>query len=192
MDGPGLEIDMGMKLFVSAIILIMCPMTYARVDIKTTKPMIIPVDNVTPKITEKDVEEVVPTSEIAPTDSGSSVISRILDKGFNYWYKNSELKKSAVGRAADSAQEKLKTDVVVPAATKNGVSHKFSFRVEAFQTQAKLEYTGWTKAAVKYDASHARTNFEVSEKVWKNKDLVLSHSVTSREDVSSVGVKWSW
>lgn len=180
-----------MKLVVSTLIIMFSPVCFAKVDIKTTKPMIIPVDNVTPRITEKDVEEVVPT-DISQGESGNSVISRMLDKGFNYWYKNSELKKSSVGRAADAAQEKLKTDVVVPAATKNGTNHKFSFRVEAFQTQAKLEYTGWTKAAVKYDASHARTNFEVSEKVWKDKDLVLSHSVTSREDVSSVGVKWAW
>lgn len=180
-----------MKLLISALLIIVSPVCFGRVDLKSTKPMIIPVDRVTPTISKKDVEEVVPT-DINAEDSSSSIFSRILDRGFNYWYKNSELKKSAVGRAADSAQEKLKTDVVVPANSKGGTNHKFSFRVEAFQTLAKMEYTGWTKAAVKYNAARAETNFEVSEKVWKNKDLVVSHAVTAREGVSSVGMKWSW
>lgn len=169
--------------------MITCP-CLARVDIKTTKPMIIPMDKVTPRITKKDVEQIIPT-DFTPDDGSSTVFSRIADRGFNYWYKNSEFKNSAVGRAAENAQEKLKTDVVVPS-NKKGMNHKFSFRVEAFQTLAKMEYSGWTKAAVNYNAARAQTNFEVSEKVWKDKDLVLSHSVTSRENVSSAGVKWSW
>jgi hypothetical protein len=180
-----------MKFLISALLIVLSPAAFGRVDIKTTKPMIIPVDNVTPTITQKDVAEVVPT-DMKAEDSSSSIFSRIMDRGFNYWYKNSEFKNSAVGRAAEDAQQKLKTDVVVPAKNKGGVNHKFSFRVEAFQTMAKMEYTGWTNAAVKYNAAKAETNFEVSEKVFKNKALVVSHSVTSREGVSSVGMKWSW
>lgn len=163
----------------------------ARVDLKSTKPLIIPVDTVTPHITEKDVAEVIPT-DVTAADSTGSVITRIADRGIQYWYNNSGFKNSALGRVAEDAQEKLKTDVVVPASSSGGVTHKFSFKIEAFQALAKMEYTGWLKAVIDYNARQAQTDFSISEKIWNNKDFVMTHSITAREGVSSMGVRWNF
>lgn len=163
----------------------------ARVNVRNTKPLLIPVDRVSPRITSKQVAEIIPT-DVKATDSTGSVMNRIMDRSLNYWYNNSGFKESAIGRVAEETQEKLKTDVVVKGASPKATTHKFSFRIEAFQALAKVEYTGWMRAMVDYNAQKAQTNFAVREKIWKDKDLVVSHSMSSREGVSSMGVGWSW
>ncbi len=164
---------------------------FAKIDLDATKPLLIPVDHVTPQITQKDVGEIIPT-DVDSTQSTGSMMSRIADRSFQYWYNNSGFKDSAVGRVAESTQEKLKTDVVVPSSSASGVTHKFSFKIEAFQALAKMEYTGWIKAMIDYNARAAQTDFSVSEKLFKDKDLVVSHSLSAREGMSSMGLRWSF
>lgn len=163
----------------------------AKVDLKSTKRLIIPEDKVTPKITSEDVAKVVPT-DLKAGDSESTVITRIADRGFSLWFNSAAMKATTIGRIAETAQEKLKTDVVVPAASPKGVSHKFSFKIEAFQALAKLEYTGWLKAAVNYDAKASATDISFKEKVFHNKDLIVSHKADKQQDLSMIGLAWSW
>ncbi len=172
-------------------LLLITSSSYARVDLRTTRPLVIPVDRVSPRITNSDVAQFIPT-DMPASDNTGSVITRIMDRGLNYWYNSTGFKNSTLGRAAEETQEKLKTDVVVHGANPKSTSHKFSFRVEAFQSLAKIEYTGWMRAAINYNAQKAQTNIAVREKIYKDKDLVLSHSMSSQEGVSSMGVGWSW
>lgn len=162
----------------------------AKVDLKSTKRLIIPVDNVTPKITQDDVAKVIPL-DFKEGESQSTVLTRIADRGFSLWFNSSAIKSSAVGRMAETAQEKLKTDVVVPASSSGGVSHKFSFRLEAFQALAKIEYTGWLNASLKYDAKSSQTGVFFTEKILE-KDLVVSHTANREQDLSMVALAWSW
>lgn len=180
-----------MKWIACCSILLMTCSSFARVDIRTTKPLVIPVDRFSPRITSKDIAEFVPT-DVTSNDSADSVVGRIVDRGLSYWYNNSGFKNTALGRVAEDAQQKLKTDVTVQGSSPKATAHKFSFRIEAFQALAKIEYTGWMKAAINYNAQKAQTNIAVREKIYKDKDLVVSHSVSSREGVSSMGVGWSW
>ena len=168
-----------------------CCKCLAKIDLKSTKPLVIPQDTVTPRITSEDVAKIIPT-DIKKDESTSSVMSRIADRTFNAWFNSSTIKNSAVGRIAEKTQEKLKTDVVVAGAKPEDTTHKFSFRIEAFQALAKLEYTGWMKAVVDYDAKVSQTNVEVKEKVFHDKDLVLSHKKNSEQGLSMIGLAWSW
>ncbi|MNJ93294.1 hypothetical protein D3C87_109730 [compost metagenome] len=183
-----------MRIFASLILLICVSGNCwaKRIDIRTTKRLVIPVDNVTPKITSKDVEKLVPTDMARVSNSGN-IMTRIADRGFNLWFNSSAVKNSALGRAADKTQEKLKTDVVIEEGQGSSkTKHKFSFRVEAFQALAKIEYSGWMKAAVNYDAKASQTNIQVSEKLFADKDLVVSHRATSKEALSMVGLGWQF
>ena len=171
---------------------ICCPCLAAKVSVKNTRPMIIPVDTVTPKITRADVEKLVPL-EMAKASTSSNILTRIADRGFSMWFNSSAVKDSAIGRAADKTQEKLRTDVTIEEGSgTNSVKHKFSMRLEAFQTMAKLEYSGWTRANVNYDASRSQTNFEIQEKAFGDKDLVVSHKASSKEALSMVGLNWNF
>ncbi|MFM6928044.1 MAG: hypothetical protein ACKOX6_06235 [Bdellovibrio sp.] len=162
----------------------------AKVDIASTKPMVIPVDNVTPKLTSADVAKVIPLDR-GIRDTGT-MMSRIADRSFNLWFSSETVQESLLGRVVQETQETLKTDVEVPASDKHGISHKFSFRVECFQALAKLEYKGWLNAAINYNARDAQTDIEVKEKVFVNKDLIFSHKGSSKEGLSMVGLAWQW
>ncbi|WP_415062370.1 hypothetical protein [Bdellovibrio sp.] len=181
-----------MRLIMTVLFLVTCSgVCWGKVDLKSTKRLIIPVDQVTPKITQADVAQVVPM-DFKEGDSQNTVFSRIADRGFSLWFNSSFMKESALGRFAEEAQEKLKTDVVVPASTTKGVSHKFSFRIEAFQALAKMEYTGWLRAAINYDAKASATDILFKEKVFANKDLIVSHRANKDQDLSMIGLAWSW
>lgn len=172
-----------------------CPCMAAKsskVSVKNTKRLIIPVDYVTPKVTSKDVEELVPL-EMAKTSDSGNILTRIADRGFSMWFNSAAVKGSALGRAAETTQEKLRTDVVIDqGAGSNKVKHKFSVRLEAFQALAKVEYSGWMKANLDYNAQKAQTNFEIRDKLFDNKDLVVSHKTSSTEALSMVGVNWGF
>ena len=187
-----------MRFLLSLILMITCSKCLAKSrEVAAQKPSkdvgtawVIPVDNVTPKITQKDVQEFIPT-DMQPTGDPGQVAGRVADRGLNYWLNSPAMKDTALVRVVDETQQKLKTDVVVQGG-ENEVQHKFSFRVEAFQALAKLEYTGWLKAAVNYDAKAAETNIQVSEKVFDNKDLTLTHKGNSKEALSMVGLGWNF
>lgn len=183
-----------MRLLGSIFLILSCTFgslcCWAKVDLRSTKPLVIPVDNVTPKLTSADVAKVIPT-DMTAAEGTSSVMTRIADRTFNLWFKSSAMKDSPLVRIAEKTQETLNTDVVVAAKNPDEVSHKFSFRVEAFQALAKLEYSGWTKCAVNYDAKASQTNVELKEKLF-NKDLVLSHKKNPAEGLSMIGLAWTW
>ncbi len=165
---------------------------HAKVDLASTKPLVIPVDNFTPKITSADVAEVIPCDASVRTTSTSNMMVRIADRTFNHWFNSPTMKASMLGRAVDETQEKLKTDVILPADSSDGVTHKFSFRVEAFQALAKLEYSGWMKAAINYDAKAASTDIFLKEKFFTNKEFIVSHQAKKDQDLSMIGLAWQW
>ncbi len=181
-----------MRLVMSFLLFIFAGVPcWAKVDLKSTKRLIIPVDRVTPKITSADVAKVVPT-DLKEGDSESTVLTRIADRGFSLWFNSSAMRATTLGRMAETAQEKLKTDVVVPASTPRGVSHKFSFKIEAFQALAKVEYTGWLRAAINYDAKSSETDILFKDKVFQNKDLIVSHKASKEQGLSMVGLAWTF
>jgi hypothetical protein len=164
----------------------------AEVDIASTKPLVIPVDNVTPRITYSDVEQVIPCDASVKGTSTTNMMGRIADRSFNYWFNSPMMKSSMLVRAVEDTQEKLKTDVVVPAHSSEGTTHKFSFRIEAFQALAKMEYTGWMRAAINYDAKASSTDISLKEKVFTDKEFIISHQAKKDQDLSMIGLAWQW
>ena len=184
------SIDM-VKVFGFIIILMASLMAQAGVDLKSTERIFVPVDNVTPKITSADVAKVVPL-DLHQGDPESKVFTRIADKGVSLWINSAIMNDTSVGRFAKSTQEKLKADVILPAKNLNGTSHKFTFKVEAFQALAKMEYSGWWKAAFNYDLKAATSDISVRDRVFENKDLIFSHKTTKEQALSMVGLAWTW
>ena len=183
-----------MRLLGSIFLILSCTFCslccWAKVDLRSTSLLVIPVDNFTPRLTSADVAKVIPT-DMTAAENTASVMNRIADKTFNLWFNSAAMKDSPLVRIAEKTQETLKTDVIVAGKNPEEVSHRFSFRVEAFQALAKLEYSGWTKCAVNYDAKASQTNVELKEKLF-NKDLVLSHKKNSTEGLSMIGLAWTW
>ncbi|MGZ3772923.1 MAG: hypothetical protein ACXVCY_05375 [Pseudobdellovibrionaceae bacterium] len=181
-----------MKLIMSFLLMIGFTVPcLGKVDLESTQPLVIPEDTVTPKLTKNDVAKVIPT-DLKQGDSQTTIMKRIADRGVSLWFNSDVMKETSIGRFAETAQEKLKTDVILPTRTPQGVNHKLSFKVEAFQALAKLEYTGYLNASVNYDAKASATDILFKEKIFTNKNLLLSHKVHKDQDLSMIGLAWSW
>ena len=180
------------KTLVVFIIMAISQATFAKLDIKSTKPLTIPLKNdLDQKITSKDVEKIVPLDIPAGSDM-NTVASKIADKGIQSWFNSAQVQASVHGQTANKVQKKMATDITVKASEQpNAVEHKVSMQLMALQTMARLQYSGLLNAVVNYDVRAAQSMVELSDKVF-NKDLFVNHSSSSKEDVSSVGVRWGW
>lgn len=136
-------------------------------------------------------EKVLPKS-MAATDSSGSVVGKIIDNSIAYWWNNSEMKNTSVGQAAEAVQNKMKAEMDLGTSGQNKVGHKLSLKVLAMQALAKLEYKGWFKGALNYDAKSKTAEAEILENLSNNKDLVISHSVTTNENKSQLSLRWNW
>ncbi len=161
---------------------------WAKVDLQKTKVLVLPSDmsgSLGPNILNK----VIP-SKIESNESANHFLSKMADNSVSLIWNTSDLKKTSLGRVADNAEKKLNMQTTVEG--KNNVNHSFSFKVLALQTLARLEYSGWFKGALSYEAHEAKTEAEFSEKINKNQDFVISQSLTSAESKSRVGLRWDW
>lgn len=176
----------------SILIALSAPCGAAEKKVKSLyKAVVIPTEVEAPKMTMEDAQKIIPI-DFQPGVGSNEVVSRIADKGLQYWYDRSALKSSALGAAVESAQESLATNIEVPAEGDGDIAHRFSIRFEAFQGMAKLEYHGWLNAFINYDAFRAQSEILFNETVFNNKNLFVNHKITSFESLSSVGLSWNW
>ena len=138
-----------------------------------------------------DMAQVIPLS-LQPTDNSSQVFSQIADKTAGVIFNSPAVRASSLGRTATDVEQKMKQEVVLSDGSPDSVKQKLNFNVQAFQTTARLDYTGYTHAAVKYQASASTLGFEVSEKVSGNKDLVVSHDIKPDDRLSQVSLRWTF
>lgn len=169
------------------------PACWARVDIRHTKKLVLPTDYSQPFWTEKTSQRIF-SANITPNDSGTSAASKIADNTFSYWWETSEVKKTAIGRTADNLDKKLKTEVNLGTSSSSSAKteHKLSIKLLAMQALAKIEYKGWVRAGLNYDAHAAKTEAQLLENISANNDLVLSHSISATENKSQVSLLWNW
>ncbi len=179
-------------LTIISILQVFAASAFAKIDIESTQPLYVPLEETgNEPITQKDVENIIPTDLKATGDMGA-VAARIVDRSVQSWFNSASVQGSVLGQTATTVQRKLAADVTLASSDENqAVQHKFSFSLMAFQAAAKLQYSGFLNAVFNYDARAARSVLEFSEKIF-NKDFFLNHSSSSVENISSVGVKWGW
>jgi hypothetical protein len=168
-----------------------CHTAKARIDVRETQPLILPKDPSEPVLSAETSKKILP-KKIEPGESGNSVISEMVDNSFSTWWDQSAVKESGVGKVADDIDKKLKTEVNLGKSADSQTEHKISVKVLAAQALAKIEYQGWVKAGVNYDARAAKTEAQVTDNLAKNQDLVVSHSITSTENASQLSLVWNW
>lgn len=179
--------------FISLIILLLpLAMAHGKIHRSKMKKLVIPQGVETTDLTQKEMLKIVPFKNLSPLDKPDVVLGKIADGGVNYWFNNTEAKNSFLKKSVDQVQEKMKTDVVIKGESKTKVDHKISFKLEAFQALAKVEYIGWLKANLIYNMNESKSVFELREKVFRNKDLILSHTANQKESAAAIGIGWNW
>jgi hypothetical protein len=163
---------------------------YARTTVENTKRLYMPQLTAEESVVASVSNKI--TKSLTAADSSQSVISKVIDSSLSYWWENSGIKNTSVGKAADSVEKKMQAEVNLGSTGAEKTEHKFSFKVLAAQALAKIEYIGWVKAALKYDAKSANAQAELLENLSNNKDLVISHSVGRAESKSQLSLRWNW
>ncbi|MBC7419101.1 MAG: hypothetical protein H7328_00085 [Bdellovibrio sp.] len=163
----------------------------AKVNVKNTKRLVMPIDISEPLISTQTSDKLLPKS-VTNHDSGSSVISKIVDNGFSVWWDQSPIRQTSVGRAVEKVEKNMKAEIDFGRAKDSKIDHKLSIKLLAMQALAKLEYRGWVRAAINYDARAAKAEAEILESLAENKDLILSQSFAAQENKSQVSVRWNW
>lgn len=95
--------------------------------------------------------------EYVPEDAhllqkNSFVMKRLMDRGTRRAMHSSWIKKSSIGRMADDVKNNMQADLEFKDSKE--INHKFDFKIQAFQSQAFLQYSGFTKAQLRYDLSN--------------------------------------
>ena len=165
----------------------------AKIDVTSTKKMILPTEVTAPNEAVKFSDRV--QSNLSATDSTQTVMSKMMDNSFGYLWENSGIQNTAIGQAMKKVETKMRADVDLGSTSgdsHNKVEHKLSFRVLAAQALAKIEYFGWFKGNIQYDVRNAASIAEITENLSNNKDLVVSHVSTKSESRSQVSFRWEW
>jgi hypothetical protein len=166
----------------------------AKFDLFLTQKLTLPQKIELPPSAIVEVSNKVNQS-LTAADSSRTVVTKIIDSSLSYWWDTSGIKNTSMGQAVEVVEHKMRADVnlgstVAPNA--NTTQHKLSFRLLAAQALAKVEYLGWFKGAVKYNARSATAEAEILENLANDKDLVVSHSVSPAESKSQLSLRWNW
>ncbi len=143
---------------------------------------------------QKDFNKRVLPKSLTAADSSQSVVAKIIDNSLSYWWENSEMKNSSIGQTATKIEENMKAEVDLGASgsASDKTDHKLSLKFLAMQALAKIQYIGWTRAEINYDAKASKAEVEVLENLSNNKDLVITHSFTASESKSQLSLRWNW
>lgn len=169
----------------------LCFKAEARIDLKDTKRLILPTDPSEPLLSSEISQRIQPKN-IEVGESATALISEMVDNSFSLWWEKSPAKNSAIGQVADKVDKKLKTEVKLGKSADQKTEHKISVKVLAMQALAKLEYKGWVRAGLNYDARASKAEAEVLENISAHQDLKFSHSVSSDEKMSQVSWVLNW
>ena len=116
----------------------------------------------------------------------------MIDNTLSFWWERSPAKNTSLGQVAEKVDKNLKTEMSLGRSADQKTEHKLSIKLLAMQALAKLEYKGWVRAGLNYDARAAKTEAEILEALSPNKDLVVSQSFTAAENKSQVSLRWNW
>ncbi len=150
----------------------------------------IPQYEIPPLLTREDLNKIIP-SHVSAKDPSSVVLRKMGDKAIGVWLKSSSMQKMTIVQAAQKVEQAMKAEINL-APEDSEIKHKLNFQVEAFQATSKVDYTGFVDASVSYNMRDQKAGYEVRRKVLRNKDLFVNHSETKNENLSSVGLKWSF
>jgi hypothetical protein len=143
----------------------------------------------------KKLNSTIP-GNLGPSQNESEVLKRFGDQAIQNWLNSPDVRNSSFGKAASQVESAMKVEASIQSAPsvpgQAPIDHKFSFQYLALQSLTKVEYKGWTNAQFRIDSGKSETAMEISERVFRNKDLVVSHIKNPTENHSSMGLRWSW
>lgn len=139
---------------------------------------------------QKIYDQWVPDDGIGRKQNDSFALKRLFDKGLKRVMKSSFFKNSSLGRTSENLKEKMHTNVEF--SDEKNMSHKFDFAVELFQGYAQVQYTGFTKAKLRYQASNKRVMMVFEHNLSKYQSMAIETALTGPETTQFVTLNCRW
>lgn len=134
--------------------------------------------------------DIIPLS-LQPTENMSDVMKKIADRSTGTLLNSKSFRESSVGQTTTKVENTMKKEVVIHSDEPTAVQHKINFNYQAFQSEARVQYTGFANASMIYKVSEESLGLEVAEPVG-HQDLVVSHKVSPQDKFSQVSLRWSF
>jgi hypothetical protein len=138
-----------------------------------------------------NMADVIPMN-MQPSNDSTLVFTQVADRSLSSFFNSKEVRESSFGRTATEVEQKMKQEVILGGGDSKSIQHKLNFNIQAFQTLAQIQYTGFTNAALRYNLTGKKLALEVFEKVAKNQDIILSQTMSSEDRLSEVSFRWTF
>ncbi len=168
-----------------------CQFAEAHFNVNNTERLFLPVDVSAPAMEAETSKRLQPKTAVTG-ESGDSVASKIVDNTLTLWWETTPLRQSPLGRTAEKVEKNMKAEASFGKTSPTSTEHVVGIKFLAMQSLARLEYRGWVRAGINYNARAASTEAEVLESIDKNKDLVISHLIKTDGSKSQVSFRWNW
>lgn len=166
----------------------------AKVDIKKSAPLQLPEEIQYTDSTNQVIGAIAPPTYLAG-QTGDVVALHLADNSLKYLWNNTGLKNTAAGQIAKRVEDTVQVEAKVSSGDEvkeKKTEHKFNFDIKGLQALAQLKYSGWVNAAVHYSIKSAEASAELSERVFTDKDLVMSQVISSTNPRSQISLRWDW
>lgn len=138
-----------------------------------------------------DIANVIPT-DLDPRDQ-AGIGRRILNNTVRHAIGSDSLRKSSIGRTAQSVQNSMQGGVSLGSREPNSIQHQIRVAADPLQGQARIRYSGLTNAQLSYRATESKVDFEWREPVAAiDTDLVFNHVNVPGERRDLMSLRWSW
>lgn len=181
--------DMLKACFITFFSFLICSLSWARVDVSTTKRLYLPEMRDAEIVSQDFTQRVLPKS-IEPNADGHAILSKMADNTVSYWWDTTPLRQTQLGQAAESIEKKARLQGVIQ--DSHHVTHTFDLKVLVVQALARFEYKGWIRAGINYDARASETEAEIRQPLTPGKDLVVSQKFNHTESTSRVSFQFDW
>lgn len=159
------------------------------VDLQNTRRLNMPYMKDVSIVSLEFLNRIQPKS-VDKNETGNQVLAKMIDRSFSYWWATTPLRKTGLGRAAETIEEKAQVRAELQ--DSNNIKHRFDFKIMLSQALAKIEYNGWIKAAVSYDAKSSSTEAEVIKNLDHSKDIIITHLMGTDENLSRISLRVDW
>ena len=134
-------------------------------------------------------------TEYAPVETrlvekDSFVLRRIMDRSTARILKSDFFRRSRLGKTANYVKESMEADMEFT--DEKNVSHYFDFKLALFQGQAFIQYSGYTKAQLRYDVSQQQLAVVFQHDLSASSSIGIESSLLGENQVQMVNLNYFW
>ncbi len=170
--------------FISCLSVAAVPTPQTQLDIYAVLPV-----SPEPVVTPESIAKFIPTDSSSYTDE-EKWIRQVGKRTIKAITKSDFVKKSSLGKTADSIKESTSTEIKSSTPThSNEIQHKVKFSFDPYNAEARMRYSGFFNCSAFYDAFDGDLKVELSEQI-DDTSIKIQHSTSEQNSTLLLG--WTW